>query len=310
MKLTELMDEVVFSETAPARGYRVFPAKTLFVPGGERIDLNASFFAGIVQTFKERGLKIQIDFNHQSAGAMRYEDGAAAGWVTDLTAGPDGLFATIEWTAKGTAAIRDKEYLYLSPEFELKQFDQDTGETIERPRLLAVALTNRPYLSQQAALAASDSGITKEILMDKVEIDKLRAAKEAAELAVAEAQAAMAIMAQGQKDGLLQAAVADGRVAPALVPQLQAFSGMVGNDVKKFSDFLAALPVPAKSGPTGQIVTQGDAPTSKLSEADKAACSALSLNEADYLKYGTARGVIFERGKKMLVLANGQKVEA
>lgn len=309
MKLTELETEVVLNEEPGANWYRVFPAKALHLPNGEKIALDAGFFAGMVGSFQAKGLKVQVDFNHMSAGASHYSEGAAAGWVTEMEARVDGLYARIEWTNSGLTAIRAREYLYLSPEFELKYFDQNTGEVVERPRLLAVALTNRPYLEQQTALAASDSGITKEIHMDQKEIDLLRAEKAAAELAAAEAKAALDIVVQSQKDALLQAAVADGRVTPSLVPSLQSFSSLVGKDVKKFADFLAALPAAIRSEPVGQIQAPAQNSAPQVSLAEKAAGRVFGLSEADMAKYGDHRAIVFERGKKVLIMQDGRRVE-
>lgn len=86
--------------------------------------------------------RIPIDYDH--AAAKPGGSTEAAGWVTDIRLDGSLVVGRIEWTPEGAQAVRDKRYLYVSPEFTEHYKDEsgkDTGKA-----LLGVALTNRPFL--------------------------------------------------------------------------------------------------------------------------------------------------------------------
>ena len=115
--------------------------------------LNARIAARLIAVFKEHGLDLVIDYDHQT---LRSEENGkpapAAGWITalDYEAGR-GLWATVNWTEDGREAVAKREYRYLSPVFP---FDPDTGEVLW---LHSVALTNTPNLNQLGEIAAMAS---------------------------------------------------------------------------------------------------------------------------------------------------------
>ena len=97
------------------------------------------------------GTELMVDYDHQSIFGARDGVGGtakAAGWVKRLQARQDGIWAQIEWTDVATAAIRAKEYRYLSP-----TFGQDRNGRVTS--LLNVALTNMPNMDELTAIAAS-----------------------------------------------------------------------------------------------------------------------------------------------------------
>lgn len=105
----------------------------------------------------ERADQILIDFDHDSA----YGNTKAAGWYTGRTEiKPDGkgrpaLFAEIELTPSGAAAVRSKEYRYISPEFS-RTFRDAAGKLVKKVRMWATALTNRPFLPDMEPVTLSD----------------------------------------------------------------------------------------------------------------------------------------------------------
>lgn len=114
-------------------------------------------FAGDIQARHER---IPIDFDHESAeGSTR-----AAGWYTGETRidtdeeGRRALFAEVEWTPAGAAAVTSKEYRFISPEFSWKWRDA-AGKVVEGFRMWATALTNRPFLPAMQPVALSEFGV-------------------------------------------------------------------------------------------------------------------------------------------------------
>lgn len=94
--------------------------------------------------------ELAFDFDHapEYAGDTR-----ACGWIRALHAEGDALYATVAWNWAGAWAIREDEYRYVSPTFHMAFVSDD--ETKRGPVLLGAALTNRPFLEQQAGIRLS-----------------------------------------------------------------------------------------------------------------------------------------------------------
>lgn len=107
----------------------------------------------MVEAFNANPLDLPVDFEHGSevlrGSGQRYD---VAGYVKELQARPEGLFARIEWSKKGRAAIEDGEYKYVSPSFLY------SGKTGRALRLDSVALTATPAISSLPALASRRPG--------------------------------------------------------------------------------------------------------------------------------------------------------
>ncbi|OJF90639.1 hypothetical protein AX761_23355 [Rhizobium sp. 58] len=92
---------------------------------------------------------ILIDYEHQSLNSQTNGLPApAAGWIKDVQARPDGLYGRVEWTASASAAIKSREYRYLSPVY----FHTKEGKILA---LQNVALTNSPNLDMAEVSAHS-----------------------------------------------------------------------------------------------------------------------------------------------------------
>ncbi|MCL4836423.1 MAG: hypothetical protein KJ058_00470 [Thermoanaerobaculia bacterium] len=108
----------------------------------------------------ERGDRIPIDFDHQSAGGKT----EAAGWYTGQTRvgqdtqGREALFAEVEFTPGGADAVRSRRYRFISPEFS-RTFRDSAGKLIRKPRMWATALTNRPFLPDMDPVTLSEFGV-------------------------------------------------------------------------------------------------------------------------------------------------------
>ncbi|QUM72190.1 phage protease [Sphingopyxis granuli] len=91
-----------------------------------------------------------IDYDHQSVfGAKNGVGGKApaSGWSPNVFATEDGVFAKVDWTAAGAAAIVAKEYRYISPVF--------AHDKAGRPIFVVNAtLTNTPSLDLDAVATA------------------------------------------------------------------------------------------------------------------------------------------------------------
>ena len=92
-----------------------------------------------------------VDYDHQSFAVFSGEktvSAKAAGWVRQLEARDDGIWANIEWTKAAAEAIEAKEYRYLSPVIP-------HGKDGQVRMILSVALTNVPATHLEALSAAT-----------------------------------------------------------------------------------------------------------------------------------------------------------
>ena len=106
-----------------------------------------------------RGQKLSIDYDHNG-------EKHAAGWIQDIQISPEGVFALVEWTPKGAEAIRNKEYLYISPDYKPVWTDPETGLKYEFV-LFGAALTNRPFIKRMQEVKLSED-VIKSFLTDKL----------------------------------------------------------------------------------------------------------------------------------------------
>ena len=99
--------------------------------------------------FRSRGVDLVIDYEHQS---LQGERAPAAGWIKDLEARDDGLWARVDWTQQARDYLEKKEYRYFSPVLRL---DPATRRPLA---LLHVGLTNVPAIKHLPPLVAKWGG--------------------------------------------------------------------------------------------------------------------------------------------------------
>ncbi len=99
-----------------------------------------------------------IDYDHafDLAAARGLGNAPAAGWIKELQARADGIYARVDWTAAGAAKLKSREYRYVSPTFH----HAADGTVL---RILRAALTNHPNLYLPALASA---GTHQEHCMD------------------------------------------------------------------------------------------------------------------------------------------------
>lgn len=99
---------------------------------------------------KVRGVDVMIDYAHDS-------DREAAGWIKDLSVREvqlsEGqiehqLWATVDWTPRGRKTLSDKEFAYLSADFEPNYKDNENPTQTFGAVLLGAGLTNRPVIKR------------------------------------------------------------------------------------------------------------------------------------------------------------------
>lgn len=132
-------------------------------------EITKETLAEIVQNFKDkaRGIDINIDFSHKS-------DEEAAAWMKDLILENNGteLWAEVEWTPDGLAALGAKKFRYLSPDFAFSYTDNESGKKFGAT-LFGAGLTNRPVIKNMAP--AVELTEVEEIEMDPKELEILKA---------------------------------------------------------------------------------------------------------------------------------------
>jgi len=103
----------------------------------------------MVEAYRSRGVDLVIDYEHQS---LQGERAPAAGWIKELEARPDGLWARVDWTQQARDYLEKKEYRYFSPVLKLDP------ETRKPTALMHVGLTNVPAINHLPPLVARWGG--------------------------------------------------------------------------------------------------------------------------------------------------------
>lgn len=111
-----------------------------------KIDITEATLSELKTNFdsKVRGIDIAIDFSHKS------ED-EAAGWVKSVEIDDDGktLWGTVDWTPTAIQKLSEKQFRYISSNFNFKYVDNETQRN-HGAVLLGAGLTNRPVVKGMA----------------------------------------------------------------------------------------------------------------------------------------------------------------
>lgn len=270
---------------------------------------------------------IPVDYNHQTEhSAANGRPAPAAGWICELEARADGIFGRVEWTEAGGRAVASREFRYISPVFYHDQQGRvtllESAALTNLPNLDLKALSsaqadNRPHRGMEDNMAfQADVALALGLTESAAEADILAAAKAAheAQAALAAQKAAheaepdpgkyvpmtmhqsvcaelaelKAQQAKANAEGLVKAAQDAGKLTPAMREWALAYAG---RDAEGFKTWMEAAP-DMRPG-AGKETPASAAPPEKpgaLTESQKAACQALGLNEAEYLKEVAANG--------------------
>ncbi|HDH45468.1 MAG TPA: methyltransferase domain-containing protein [Thermococcus sp.] len=108
-------------------------------------------FESFIRNWKNKviGRELSFDFHH------RPEWGAAA-WVKDMKIEGDRLKAYVEFTPRGCEAVKNKEFIYFSPEYVDDYVDKENPSIHYGPTLLGGGLTNTPFLTNLAPIVLSE----------------------------------------------------------------------------------------------------------------------------------------------------------
>ncbi len=138
---------------------QVLRTGTFYHPVYGKFTIRANDLTNMVNNFKNKRPKapteMVVDYEHMSAAENPPQPAPAAGWVKVLEQVGDALYALVEWTATAAQHILKKEYRFISPEFTLNYRDKETNTAVG-PTMLAMALTNRPYVEGMEPVALTD----------------------------------------------------------------------------------------------------------------------------------------------------------
>lgn len=95
---------------------------------------------------------LPVDFEHRGS------DGAA-GWIMKLYVKANSLYGSFEWNKKGSEALLDKQYKFISPEFCPEDYeDPEKAGNYFNNVLIAAGLTARPLFKGLKPVTANEDG--------------------------------------------------------------------------------------------------------------------------------------------------------
>lgn len=107
-----------------------------------KVEITNKILSEFVQNFdaKVRRIDIAVDYSHET-------EEKAAGWFKALELSEDGqeLWAVIDWNKAGEKALSEKEFRYISADFNFNYKDNES-QKIFGPVLMGAGLTNRPVV--------------------------------------------------------------------------------------------------------------------------------------------------------------------
>jgi len=107
--------------------------------------------SSVIKAFSRLKCDLPVDYEHQSLEAKEKSGPVpAAGWIKELSARDDGLWARVEWTPVAASCLKAKEYRYISP-----VFIHDKDGNVKA--ITMAALTNTPNLFIQAASSRQEN---------------------------------------------------------------------------------------------------------------------------------------------------------
>lgn len=258
----------------------------------------------LVEAFRAGGLKLPIDFNHESEFIETLGARPARAWIVDLQARAEGLFGKVEWGADAVAALKAKSYRYISPSIFLEA-DQVTARLLKGAALVSAPALNMPAIA--AASPHQETSMSKAILaaLGLVEtapeadaisaVARLKAGDPALFVPKSQHEATLTALAAAEKklkdaddaahaarcSTLVDDAVKGGKIAPAAKAQYLALATSNYDGTKAAID---AMPVVLKAGADldkdklDPSQTQG-----QLSDAEKDVARRMGLSNEAYL---------------------------
>lgn len=265
------------------------------------------------------GLEAPVDFEHAThVKGERGERADAVGWVKELANRGGALWGRIDWTETGRAAVAARGYRYVSPGFFFSPATRAVA------RLVSVGLTNLPNFAlpalnrstepetppmDAAVLEALGLNPTATAAEAVLAINNLKAAEALAlnraatpdperfvpradhQLAlnrIADYEAAEKARAEEAALAAVEAAIAEGKIAPASRDYHLATCRAEGG-LERFRAFVAAQPVIAPPSDLDRK-SPGAAAPGKLDAEELAVCRQLGMTPEEFAAARAAEG--------------------
>jgi phage I-like protein len=133
------------------REMQILKTGRFYDPRYKWFEVSEKILSEMIKNFQEgvRGIVPALDYAHDS-------EGAAAGWIKELflkdgDKGQKELWGKVELTPRGQKTLADKEFGYISADFDDSYQDNETGKK-HGAVLLGAALTNRPVIKKMDAV--------------------------------------------------------------------------------------------------------------------------------------------------------------
>lgn len=277
----------------------LIPAGTFWGRDGRgpyRLDVQA-----VLDAFRAHGADLPVDYEHQSLSAGdKAGPVPAAGWIQDLEARDDGLWARVSWTPTARQLLAAKEYRYLSPVFR----HDKQGRVVA---LEGAGLTHMPNLYLRAAARQEDpmelTPLTEALGIDpSADIETIVAhAKQLREAATRDPDPAQWVpmsqhkavadelaklqteIAKGKAESAVREAMSQGKLSPAMRDWALSYAV---KDPDGFAEWVKAAPVVVTADTT--VSASAAQKPDALSDEERYVCAALGISESDFAAHKKA----------------------
>ncbi|NBJ36614.1 MULTISPECIES: phage protease [Serratia] len=254
------------------------------------------------------GTFIPFDIEHSTEEkGPKGEPAPAQAWIEDLKIDGAWIMAKVSWNADGAKLVQGRAYRYYSPAFYFNSAGQVT-------KLSSAGLTNKPNLDVPAlnsektdmklpeliaaalglgADATVESGVTaiqglktaEQVALNRAQNPDLTAfvPKETYQLAMNRAETAegqLKIQVDKDAENLVDAAIAEGKVAPANRDMYLA-TCRTEDGRKQFTEFTKCAPVIVSKDPAKKVPGQND--KQELTDTELAMCRNMGISKEDFL---------------------------
>lgn len=175
---------------APPEWVKIAPSGEVTTRDGRHFSFDPQ---ALVARFQAEAVDLPVDFNHgiiRAAGSGQRTD--AIGWIKELQARADGLYARVDWLPPAVEALAARTHRYVSPTFT----HTPAGAAVW---IHSVSLVSAPALAMPA-LAAADPSHHPEQIMPKAIAQALGLAETADEAACLSAITTLTTGAAGKVD--------------------------------------------------------------------------------------------------------------
>jgi Mu-like prophage I protein len=122
--------------------------------------------------------EIVADYDHYSTLPLEKrpapDAGVAAGWVKKVEQRGNTFWAFVEWTKKAAQQIREKQFRYISPTYDPVAVSSEGEPRPIGAKLLAIALTNQPFLTGMQAVSLSAATGSELVELAEISLDDKR----------------------------------------------------------------------------------------------------------------------------------------